>query len=60
VPTPRRRPGSYAYPQLREAAEKVWAAGGDYIDGEDVVYRGFVDLREILCTGCDCRASGGR
>jgi hypothetical protein len=44
-PTPRRRPGSYAYPQLREAAEKVWAAGGDYDDGEDVVFRGFLDLQ---------------
>ena len=45
VPTPRRRPGSYAYPELRTAAEKVWADGGDYDDGEQVVFRGFLDLK---------------
>jgi hypothetical protein len=42
-PTPRRRPGSYAWPRLRAAAERVWQAGGAYHDGEMVVLRGFVD-----------------
>jgi len=37
APTPRSRPGSYAWPGLREAAERVWAAGGDYHAGEAVV-----------------------
>lgn len=33
-PTPRRRPGSYAWPGPRHAAEQVWADGGDYHEGE--------------------------
>lgn len=33
-PTPRRRPGSYAWPGARYAAEKVWAGDGDYHAGE--------------------------
>ncbi len=36
-PTPRVRPGSYAWPHLRTAAEAVWAAGDSYHDGEAAV-----------------------
>jgi hypothetical protein len=38
TPTPRHRPGSYAWPQQRQAAEAVWAAGGSYHDGADAVH----------------------
>lgn len=37
TPTPRHRPGSYAWPVHRREAEAVWAAGGSYHDGEAVV-----------------------
>jgi hypothetical protein len=37
TPTPRHRPGSYAWPEQRRAAEAVWADGGSYHDGEDAV-----------------------
>ncbi len=37
TPTPRARPGSYAWPHLRTAAEATWAARGTYHDGEKVV-----------------------
>ncbi len=33
-PTPRHRPGSYAWPGPRRAAERVWSEGGDYHDGQ--------------------------
>jgi hypothetical protein len=45
TPTPRRRPGSYAWVRLRTAAERVWESGGAYHDGEMVVLRGFLDLQ---------------
>jgi hypothetical protein len=38
VPTPRRRPGSYAWPVLRRRAEEVWVQGGGFEDGARVVY----------------------
>ena len=34
VPTPRVRPGSYAWPGARLAAERRWAHGGSYHEGE--------------------------
>ena len=37
TPTPRHRPGSYAWPDQRRTAEAVWANGGSYHDGEAVV-----------------------
>jgi hypothetical protein len=37
TPTPRHRPGSYAWPDQRRHAEAIWAAGGDYHDGEAIV-----------------------
>src|SRR3954447_24543274 len=37
TPTPRHRPGSYAWPEQRQAAEAIWADGGTYHDGEAVV-----------------------
>ncbi len=37
APTPRHRPGSYAWPGLRSAAEGVWASGGSYHDGEAAI-----------------------
>jgi hypothetical protein len=37
TPTPRHRPGSYAWPDQRRAAEAVWADGGSYHDGDAVV-----------------------
>lgn len=43
TPTPRRRPGSYTWPRLRDAAERVWQDGGAYHDGEMVILRGFLD-----------------
>jgi hypothetical protein len=43
TPTPRRRPGSYAWPRLRAAAERVWEAGGAFHDGEMVILRGYLD-----------------
>jgi hypothetical protein len=36
-PTPRARPGSYAWPHLRTAAEAIWAVGGSYHAGEGAV-----------------------
>jgi hypothetical protein len=42
TPTPRHRPGSYAWPEQRREAEGVWAAGGSYHDGEAVVLAYFV------------------
>jgi hypothetical protein len=44
-PTPRRRPGSYAWAELRHAAERVWEAGGSYHDGEAAALIGFVEHR---------------
>jgi hypothetical protein len=35
----RRRPGSYAYPKRRRAAERVWAEGGSFQDGLAVAMR---------------------
>ena len=32
-PTPRQRPGSYAHPDRRQAAEAIWAAGGSFEAG---------------------------
>ena len=37
TPTPRHRPGSYAWPEQRRDAEAVWAGGGGYHDGEAAV-----------------------
>jgi hypothetical protein len=37
TPTPRHRPGSYAWPEQRRDAEAVWARGGSYHDGEAAV-----------------------
>jgi hypothetical protein len=37
-PTPRRRPGSYAWPGVRRRAEEVWNAGGSFEDGMRAVY----------------------
>ena len=37
LPAPRRRPGSYTWPDLRERAEQVWAEGGAYHDGEQAL-----------------------
>jgi hypothetical protein len=37
TPTPRHRPGSYAWPAQRQAAEAIWAAGGTYHDGAAAV-----------------------
>ena len=36
-PTPRHRPGSYAWPEQRRAAEATWSDGGTYHAGERVV-----------------------
>ena len=41
TPTPRHRPGSYAWPDQRRTAEAVWASGGSYHDGETVVLAAF-------------------
>jgi len=41
TPTPRHRPGSYAWPTQRRAAEATWATGGSYHDGEAVVLATF-------------------
>jgi hypothetical protein len=41
TPTPRQRPGSYAWPDQRRTAEAVWAKGGSYHDGEAVVLASF-------------------
>ncbi len=38
APTPRHRPGSYAWPGLRAAAEAVWSHGGSYHDGETAIH----------------------
>jgi hypothetical protein len=38
VPTPRHRPGSYAWPGMRRAAEQAWADGGTFEDGARAVY----------------------
>jgi hypothetical protein len=46
TPTPRHRPGSYAWPEQRRAAEAAWGAGGTYHDGEAVVLRFFVGVPE--------------
>jgi hypothetical protein len=44
----RRRPGSYAYPKRRRAAERVWAAGGSFKDGLAVAMRnGPPDLYDV-------------
>lgn len=43
-PTPRHRPGSYAWPGQRRAAETAWAEGGTYHDGEAVVLASFSGL----------------
>jgi hypothetical protein len=37
TPTPRHRPGSYAWPEQRRDAEAIWAGGGSYHDGEAAV-----------------------
>ncbi len=37
APSPRHRPGSYAWPGLRATAEGVWARGGSYHDGEAAI-----------------------
>jgi hypothetical protein len=37
-PTPRRRPGSYAWPGVRRRAEEVWNAGGSFEDGMRAAY----------------------
>jgi len=37
TPTPRHRPGSYAWPEQRQAAETIWSDGGTYHDGEAAV-----------------------
>ena len=39
--TPRRRPGSYAWPGLRACAEAAWASGGSYHQGESLVLAAF-------------------
>ncbi len=41
-PTPRHRPGSYAWPEQRRAAETAWGEGGTYHEGEAVVLAYFV------------------
>ena len=43
TPTPRHRPGSYAWPEQRHAADEVWAGGGSYHDGEAVVSAYFTE-----------------
>src|SRR6476661_9023507 len=43
TPTPRHRPGSYAWPEQRRDAEAVWADGGSYHDGEAVVHAYFAE-----------------
>jgi hypothetical protein len=43
TPTPRRRPGSYAWPDQRRAAEAIWAAGGSYHDGAAAVLAHFTE-----------------
>ena len=43
-PTPRHRPGSYAWPEQRRGAEAAWAAGGTYHAGEAVVLASFAGL----------------
>ena len=43
-PTPRHRPGSYAWPDQRRAAEAAWADGGTYHAGEAVVLTSFAAL----------------
>jgi len=43
TPTPRHRPGSYAWPEQRHAAEAVWAGGGSYHDGEAAVLAYFTE-----------------
>jgi hypothetical protein len=43
-PTPRHRPGSYAWPEQRRAAEAAWAEGGTYHAGEGVVLAFFASL----------------
>jgi hypothetical protein len=37
-PTPRMRPGSYAWPELRRDAEQAWQAGASFEDGCHIVY----------------------
>ncbi len=48
TPTPRARPGSYAWPHLRTAAEERWAAGGTYHDGEAVVLALHAPFRDAV------------
>jgi hypothetical protein len=43
-PTPRHRPGSYAWPDQRRAAEATWAEGGTYHAGQAVVLASFAAL----------------
>jgi hypothetical protein len=43
-PTPRHRPGSYAWPDQRRAAEAAWGQGGTYHAGEAVVLAFFVGM----------------
>jgi hypothetical protein len=37
-PTPRHRPGSYAWPELRRDAERAWRQGASFEDGCRIVY----------------------
>ena len=43
-PTPRHRPGSYAWPEQRRSAEAAWSEGGTYHAGEAVVLASFAAL----------------
>jgi hypothetical protein len=47
-PTPRHRPGSYAWPEQRRAAEEAWGQGGDYHAGEAVVLAFFVGAPPMM------------
>lgn len=47
-PTPRHRPGSYAWPAQRQAAEAIWAGGGSYHAGEAVVLASFTPHPDVV------------